>query len=392
MTEALVIGAGPAGLMAAGELARAGFAVTVCEAKPSVGRKFLMAGKSGLNLTKNEPLEPFLSHYPDCPPALEAALRDFGPQEAINWAESLGQTMFTGSSGRVFPTVMKASPLLRAWLAQLDGLGVTILTRHHWLGGNRFDTPQGLVTLDAPVTVMACGGASWARLGSDGAWAAHLDANQLAPFKPANMGFLVDWSPHMAKHFGQPVKSVMLKAGERHVQAEFVLSAKGVEGGGIYAVSRELREGATLTLDLLPDLSEDHIRAKLSKANRKDSLSNRLRKALRLDPVKLALLNELARPLPDDPAHVLKNLPVTLQGPRPLDEAISTAGGLRFDALDDGLMLKSSPGWFAAGEMLDWEAPTGGYLLTACLATGRLAGKSAAAYLNDLKRRSPSPA
>lgn len=392
MTDALVIGAGPAGLMAAGELARAGFAVTVCEAKPSVGRKFLMAGKSGLNLTKNEPLEPFLSHYPDCPPVLETALRDFGPQEAIHWAGGLGQTMFTGSSGRVFPTVMKASPLLRAWLAELDGLGVTILTRHRWLGGNRFDTPQGMVTLDATVKILACGGASWARLGSDGAWAAHLNADQLAPFKPANMGFLVDWSPHMAKHFGQPVKSVMLKAGERHVQAEFVLSAKGVEGGGIYAVSRELREGATLTLDLLPDLSEDQIRAKLAKANRKDSLSNRLRKALRLDPVKLALLNEFARPLPDHPAHILKNLPITLQGPRPLDEAISTAGGLRFDALNDGLMLRSSPGWFAAGEMLDWEAPTGGYLLTACLATGRLAGKSAAAYLNDLKRRSPSPA
>ena len=392
MADALVIGAGPAGLMAAGELARAGYDVTVCEAKPSVGRKFLMAGKSGLNLTKNEPLDPFLANYPDCPPVLESALRSFGPQEAINWAESLGQAMFTGSSGRVFPTVMKASPLLRAWLAELDKLGVTILTRHCWIGGSFFDTPQGQTSIDAPATVMACGGASWARLGSDGAWASHLDAGQIAPFKPANMGFLVDWSPHMAKHFGQPVKAVILKAGNAQIQAEFVLSAKGVEGGGIYAVSRELREGAALTLDLLPDLTEDQIRTKLAKSNRKDSLSNKLRKALRLDPVKLALLNECARPLPDDPSHILKNLPVPLQGPRPMDEAISTAGGLRFEALDDGLMLKAKPGWFAAGEMLDWEAPTGGYLLTACLATGKLAGRSAAAYLLDLKNRSPSRA
>lgn len=387
MTDALVIGSGPAGLMAAGELARAGHDVIVCEAKPSVGRKFLMAGKSGLNLTKDEPLESFLANYPDCPPVLAEALTAFGPEQVKLWAEGLGQELFTGSSGRVFPKLMKASPLLRSWLAELDSLGVTVLTRHRWLGANRFDTATGEITIDAPAKILALGGASWARLGSDGLWAEHFAANEIALFQPANMGFLVDWSNYMSKYFGQPVKAVTLKAGSQEVRAEFVLSERGVEGGGIYAVSRNLREGAPLILDLLPDLTEGDIRTKLSKASRKDSLSNRLRKALKLDPVKLALLNEFARPLPDDPAHVLKNLMVPLQGPRPMDEAISTAGGLRFDALVDGLMLRSKPGWFAAGEMLDWEAPTGGYLLTACLATGKKAGQSAAAYLEGIKRR-----
>jgi uncharacterized flavoprotein (TIGR03862 family) len=279
---------------------------------------------------------------------------------------------------------MKASPLLRAWLARLATQGVDIRTRHRWIDvadGYVFDTPEGQVTLQPEAVVLACGGASWARLGSDGAWAkfAGLPA---APFQPANMGFEVAWSPHMAKHFGAPVKSVALSAGDQRVRGEFVISDVGVEGGGIYAVSRALREGAGLQVDLMPDLSLEEVRKRLAKPRGKASLSNHLRKTLKLDPVKQALLLEFARPLPDDVAQVVKALPMRLVGPRPMDQAISTAGGIALDALDAGLMLKDRPGVFAAGEMLDWEAPTGGYLLTACLATGRWAGLSAARWLS----------
>ncbi|MYM55198.1 TIGR03862 family flavoprotein [Thalassovita mangrovi] len=381
---ALVIGAGPAGLMAAEELARAGHKVVVAEAKPSVARKFLMAGKSGLNLTKAEGFERFLAAYGDAAPVLEPMLRAFGPEQVQAWAEGLGQDLFTGSSGRVFPRAMKASPLLRAWLGRLAQMGVEIRTRWAWVSWDEdfgFDTPEGAKELRPDICVLACGGASWARLGSDGQWAGLFDAGSLAPFRPANMGFIVDWSDHMAAQFGQPLKNVVLKAGEEHVRAECVISERGLEGGGIYAVSRALREGAGLRIDLLPDLSEDDIRARLDRIGPKQSLKNRLRKGLRLDPVKLALIMEFARPLPSDIAPVLKNLPVPLVGPRPMDEAISTAGGVRFKALDGGLMLKARPGTFVAGEMLDWEAPTGGYLLTGCLATGRWAGRAAAEYL-----------
>ena len=384
MTTALVIGAGPAGLMAADEMAARGLSVVVAEAKPTVARKFLMAGKSGLNLTKDEPFERFLTAYEESAPALRPMLEAFGPVEVRAWAEGLRQEMFTGSSGRVFPKVMKASPLLRAWLGRLDGMGVDIRTRWRWIGeadGFQFDTPEGAQVLRPDVTVLACGGASWARLGSDGDWAGWLDA-PLAPFQPANMGFLVNWSSHMAKHFGAPVKSVVLKAGDQKVRAEFVVSAQGLEGGGIYAVSRRMREGHGLTLDLLPDLSVDEIRKRLAKPRGKASLANHLRKALKLDPVKQALLMEFGRPLPEDLVPLLKVLPIRHAGPRPMDQAISTAGGIRLDALDDGLMLKDRPGVFAAGEMLDWEAPTGGYLLTACLATGRWAGQRAAAFVS----------
>ncbi|WP_322867113.1 TIGR03862 family flavoprotein [Aquicoccus sp. G2-2] len=380
LKPALVIGAGPAGLMAAEELARAGFSVTVAEAKPSPARKLLMAGKSGLNLTKAEPFAPFLTAYGDAAPALRPMLEAFGPDQVRTWAQELGQPLFTGSSGRVFPEAMKASPLLRAWLARLAEQGVALNTRWRWTGGTSFETPDGNQTLAPSVTVLACGGASWARLGSDGAWAAHLPAQAVAPFQPANMGFTVAWSAHMTRHFGTPVKNVTLTAGAQSAKAEFMLSARGVEGGGIYAVSRAMRAGAPLTLDLLPDLSLDQIRTRLAAAPAKQSLSNRLRKALRLAPVKQALLMEFARPLPPDLAPLLKALPIAHSGPRPMDEAISTAGGLRFSALDSGLMLRAQPGTFAAGEMLDWEAPTGGYLLTACLATGRWAGQHAAQW------------
>lgn len=384
MKGALIIGGGPAGLMAADMISAAGHPVVVAEAKPSVARKFLMAGKSGLNLTKDEPFERFLTAYEESAPALRPMLEAFGPVEVRAWAEGLGQEMFTGSSGRVFPKVMKASPLLRAWLKRLDGMGVDIRTRWRWVGeadGYQFDTPEGVQVLRPDVTVLACGGASWARLGSDGAWAGWLDA-RLSPFQPANMGFLANWSSHMAKHFGAPVKSVVLKAGDQQMRAEFVVSAQGLEGGGIYAVSRRMREGHGLTLDLLPDLSVDEIRKRLAKPRGKASLANHLRKALKLDPVKQALLMEFGRPLPEDLVPLLKVLPIRHAGPRPMDQAISTAGGIRLDALDDGLMLKDRPGVFAAGEMLDWEAPTGGYLLTACLATGRWAGQRAAAFVS----------
>ncbi|MCH2250433.1 MAG: TIGR03862 family flavoprotein [Cognatishimia sp.] len=385
MKGALIIGGGPAGLMAADMISAAGHPVVVAEAKPSVARKFLMAGKSGLNLTKDEPFEPFLKNFSEAAPHLRPMLEAFGPQEAIAWAEALGQEMFTGSTGRVFPKVMKASPLLRNWLARLATQGVEIRTQHRWVGlqdGYVFETPQGPVTLRPEVVVLACGGASWARLGSDGAWAG-VAGLPVAPFQPANMGFEIDWSPHMAKHFGTPVKSVAVMAGDERVRGEFVVSESGIEGGGIYAVSKALREGAELALDLVPDLTLEAVRARLAKPRGKASLSNYLRKTLKLDAVKQALLMEFGRPLPDDLATVVKRLPVGLKGPKPMDQAISTAGGLQFDALDDALMVKDRPGVFAAGEMLDWEAPTGGYLLTGCLVTGRWAGLAAVKRLQQ---------
>ncbi|SDE69473.1 TIGR03862 family flavoprotein [Limimaricola pyoseonensis] len=386
MARALVIGGGPAGLMAAEELAAAGHAVLVAEKMPTMGRKLLMAGKSGLNLTKVEDPDAFAAAYGAMPGALRAALDGFGPDAVQGWARDLGQPVFTGSTGRVFPQAMKASPLLRSWLARLAGAGVELRTRWRWTGWEDgaavFDTPDGLQRVEADATVLAPGGASWARLGSDGAWAATLP-DHVAPFRPANMGFGVDWSGHMRPHFGAAVKPVALIAGARRERGEFVVSARGVEGGGIYAVSADLRDGAALALDLVPDLGPEEALRRLSRPRGKASLSNHLRKALKLDPVRMALLREFARPLPQDPAAlaaVVKALPVPLRGPHPIDEAISTAGGLRFDALDETLMLRARPGVFAAGEMLDWEAPTGGYLLTACLATGRMAGRAAATW------------
>ncbi len=379
--EVLVIGAGPAGLMAAEVLAGAGHTVTVAEAKPSPARKFLMAGKSGLNLTKAEDMDAFLAKYGTGAEPLHPILRAFGPQEVQDWAQGLGQPLFTGSTGRVFPTAMKASPLLRAWLARLDSLGMRIQRRWRWQGWDGdavlIDTSDGQRRLTPRATILACGGASWARLGSDGAWAAHLPG-QVAPFQPANVGFAMNWSPHMQRHFGAPVKGIALRAGTQMSRGEIVISRAGIEGGGIYEVSRAMRQGAPLLLDLMPDLTFDAVAARLSRPRGKESLANHLRKALKWAPEKQALLMEFGRPLPDDLAPLIKALPVTHQGPLPMDQAISTAGGLRFDALDAGLMLKDRPGTFAAGEMLDWEAPTGGYLITACLATGLHAGRAAA--------------
>ncbi|WP_102225534.1 TIGR03862 family flavoprotein [Acidimangrovimonas sediminis] len=383
--DALVIGAGPAGLMAAEEMARAGLAVTVAEAMPSPGRKLLMAGKSGLNLTKDAPREAFLSAYAEAETWLAPMLMAFGPAQVCDWAEGLGQEVFAGSSGRVFPRAMKASPLLRAWLARLEGLGVTLRRRWRWTGFENddfaFETPGGRQVLRPARVILALGGASWSRLGSDGAWAPWLAARGvgIAPFLPANMGFGVAWSGHMARHFGQPVKGAVLSAGAVRVRAECVISARGVEGGGIYALSRALRDGAPLVFDLAPDRDVDDVARKLA-GRGKESVTNRLRKA-GLGPVQIALMQECARPLPADPAALaarIKALTLPLTGPRPLDEAISTAGGIARTALTDRLELRALPGVFVAGEMLDWEAPTGGYLLTACLATGRWAGRAAA--------------
>ncbi len=383
--DAVVIGAGPAGLMAAEEMVRAGRTVVVMDAKPSAGRKLLMAGKSGLNLTKDEPFETFLSAYREAAPWLRPMLEVFGPEDVKHWAENLGQSVFTGSSGRVFPEAMKASPLLRAWLGRI---GAEIRQRWRWSGFEgsalRFETPEGVRMVQAGVTVLALGGGSWARLGSDASWVPMLETVgvEIAPIVPANMGFHVDWSPHMARWFGAPVKGCLLSAGGRSVRAEFVVSARGVEGGGIYALYRELRDGPKLTLDLFPDLDVADLSARLARPKGKASMANHLRKVLGLEGVRAALVNELARPLPDgtELAARLKALSLPLSGPRPMDEAISTGGGVTQQAVDAGLMLRARPGIFVAGEMLDWEAPTGGYLLTGCLATGLWAGRNAAAW------------
>jgi uncharacterized flavoprotein (TIGR03862 family) len=386
--EALVVGAGPAGLMAASRLAEASVKVLVVDAKPSVGRKFLMAGKSGLNLTKDAPIDEFLNAYGEAREWLEPMLRAFGPVEVQAWAEGLEQEVFTGSSGRVFPKVMKTSPLLRNWMRALADKDVEVRTRWRWTGWDgdalRFDTPDGERVIEAKATVLALGGASWARLGSDGAWAKWLDA-PTAPFKPANMGFLREWSDFMKPHFGAPVKPVRLTVGEQSVKGEFVITARGIEGGAVYAISSMLRDGGELAIDLMPDMDLKDVIAKLNRPRGKNSLSNHLRKTLSLKGVKAALLRE-AGPLPETftgLAKRIKALPLALNGPTPMDEAISTAGGVTQTALSKALMLKSRTGVFCAGEILDWEAPTGWFLITACLATGLHAGNSAVEYLKD---------
>ena len=375
-----VIGAGPAGLMAA-EAAMGAARVEVFDRMPSPARKFLMAGKSGLNLTKDEAPAAFRTTYGEA--RLAPMIDAFGPADVAAWAEGLDQPVFTGSTGRVFPKAMKASPLLRAWLARLQAGGVTLCRRHRWTGWAEgalaFETPDGPATRRPDATILACGGASWQRLGSDGGWAAALP-EATVPFAPSNAGLAVEWSPHMVKHLGTPLKNVGLVIDGRTHRGELVLTERGLEGGGLYPLTPALRRDAALHLDLKPDLAEAEIAARLAAAPRKASLPNRLRRALGLTPAQVALLMEWGRPLPDALAPLIKHLLVRHSGLRPLDEAISTAGGLRWDALDASLMLTARPGTFAAGEMIDWEAPTGGYLLTACLATGRWAGRAAAAW------------
>lgn len=379
--DVLIIGAGPAGLMAAETLALRGRTVTVVEAKPSPARKFLMAGKSGLNITRDAPLEAFCGEV--SAEWLRPIVAEFGPQEVMDWARKLGIELFTGSTGRVFPTQMKASPLLRAWIARLTRHGVTLKTRWRWSGFDGdafcFETPEGDQRLTPATTILALGGASWPRLGSDAAWVPWLAAKgiEITPFEPANMGFLVHWSDHMIPFLGTPVKNVALRAGCTISRGEFVISKRGIEGGGVYSLSARVRNGTLLSLDLLPDLEAPALAERLKAPRGKATMTNWLRKTLNLDPVKLALIMEWARPLPSDPATLaerLKSLPVPHQGPRPIEEAISSAGGIASSSLTEALELRAMPRVYACGEMLDWEAPTGGYLLTGCFALGRHVG------------------
>lgn len=387
MIDALIVGGGPAGLMAADALSEAGKSVVVVDAMPTVGRKFLMAGKSGLNLTKAEALPKFSAQYGSAGSVLSSILHDFGPDAVRAWAVTLGQDVFTGSTGRVFPKAMKASPLLRAWLKKLETQGVEIRTKWRWIGWDEtkptFDTPDGLKTVDARTTVLALGGASWAKLGSNGAWA-RLMPELVAPFQPSNVGFVVPWSSHMTPYFGMAVKGTRLSAGDVSSRGEFVVSKRGIEGGGVYMVSAAMREGASLVLDLLPDVDVATAAERLAAIKGKHSASNVMRKALKLSGVKRALFNEFGRGSGMSIAETVKALPFPALAPRPMDEAISTAGGVRFDAMTPDLMLKNRKGVFCAGEMLDWEAPTGGYLITGCLATGRHAGLGALKYLQTL--------
>lgn len=383
--KALVIGGGPAGLMAAEQLVNAGLSVTIAEAKPTLGRKFLMAGKSGLNLTMDEAVSAFLPHYYDARTHLDPMISSFGPQEVKEWTEGLGQQIFVGTSGRVFPKVMKASPLLRTWIARLLDAGAIIKTNWKLIGLTEisayFQTPEGAQNIIADVVVLAMGGASWAHLGSDGAWAERF--GPITPFQPANCAFAMVWSDHMPKFFGTPIKNITLYAGDMISRGEIIVSRSGIEGGGIYSVSRTLRTGIPLTIDLKPDWTVNRVETALSKPRGKDSQTNHLRKALKLEPIKIALMREVTPQLPQDAqalAKMVKSLSLTTLAPRPMDEAISTAGGIPWNRLDAGLMLLDHPGIFCAGEMVDWEAPTGGYLITACLATGRWAGLHAAQY------------
>ena len=390
--DLLVVGAGPAGLMAAEQAARAGMRVAIAEAMPSPARKFLMAGKSGLNLTKAEEPNSFLQHFDTIAP-LKPILAQFGPAEVIGFAQGLGQEVFTGSTGRVFPTRMKASPLLRAWLARLDALGVVLLRRHRWIGPLTTDaphllaTPKGQVAVTAGALILALGGASWARLGSDGAWQTPVAAAgvPIVAIQASNVGLQRAWSDHMRPFFGQPVKNIELTVADQRSRGEFVITQSGVEGGAIYALGRMLRQTPLARIDLAPQLSIHALRDMISNRKPKDSLSNFLRKSVKLDATKRALLFELTRPMPRDTDGLIaaiKAAPLQVSGPRPIDEAISTAGGLSWDALTPELMLRDFSGVFCAGEMLDWDAPTGGYLITACLATGRWAGRAAADYLS----------
>ncbi|MDO9101846.1 MAG: TIGR03862 family flavoprotein [Candidatus Nitrotoga sp.] len=399
-----VIGGGPAGLMAAEVLIQGGVRVDLYDAMPSVGRKFLMAGKGGMNITHSEPMEPFLSRYGARRAQIKPLLDTFGPEALREWVHNLGIATFVGTSGRVFPTDMKAAPLLRAWLHRLREAGVHFHMRHRWCGWNengalRFATPQGEHTANPDAVVLAQGGGSWARLGSDGAWVPLLAQRGIpvVPLQPANCGFDVGWSEHFSARFaGHPVKAVTVTfinaaGGIHRQQGDLMVTATGVEGGLIYALSTLLRDeiaatgAAVIYLDLTPGKDLPRIIAEIAHPRGSRSMASHLQNRANIKGVKTGLLRELVPPSdfanPEHLAAAIKSLPLRLIAPRPLDEAISSAGGVVFEALDECLMVRATPGMFCAGEMLDWEAPTGGYLLTACFASGRTAGAGALAYL-----------
>jgi uncharacterized flavoprotein (TIGR03862 family) len=398
-----VIGAGPAGLMAAEVLAQGGVGVTVYDSMPSAGRKFLMAGRGGLNLTHSETLPLFLARYREAMPLLAPAITAFSPDALRAWSEELGQPTFVGSSGRVFPQAFKASPLLRAWLQRLDSMGVQLKLRHRWIGWDEdgrllFQTPGGQQAVDANATVLALGGASWPRLGSDGAWVETLTAKGVAisTLRSANCGFTVAWSDIFRDRFeGQPLKGIELSFGSHRVRGEAIVTRGGIEGGAVYALSADLRvsiEGfgqAILNIALQPELKMDELVARLSAPKGKQTFSNFLRKAAHLSPVAIGLLQEAAMTSgaslsslsTASLAGLINAVPIKLTGTAPIVRAISTAGGISFDELDADLMIRRLPGLFAAGEMLDWEAPTGGYLLQASFATGVAAGRGALKWL-----------
>jgi hypothetical protein len=379
--DVAIIGAGPAGLMAAETLALAGLPVTIHDRMPSPGRKLLIAGRGGLNLTHSEPLDRFLPRYGPTRARLEPALRAFPPAALVAWAEALGQPLFTGTSGRVFPRALKASPLLRAWLARLAGQGVTFRFRHQWEGWDeagalRVATPSGPLALRPAATLLALGGASWPRLGSDGAWT-RLFPGAVSALRPANCGFLCAWSEVFLRRFeGQPLKRIALDFRGQRVRGEALVTATGLEGGALYALSAPLREAiaaegqATPSLDLRPDDPPEALAARLDGPRGGVSRANHLRRA-GLAPVAIGLVQEALHAGATQPlSRLVKALPLRLTGTAPIERAISTAGGLRWDAVDEHFMLRSRPGTFVAGEMLDWEAPTGGYLLQACFSTG----------------------
>ncbi|MEO6103372.1 MAG: TIGR03862 family flavoprotein [Pseudoxanthomonas sp.] len=398
-----VIGGGPAGLMAAETACAAGLQVDVHEARGSVGRKFLIAGKGGLNLTHSEPMPAFAGRFRERSTEVGEWLRDFDSDALREWARGLGVETFVGSSGRVFPSDLKAAPLLRGWVRRLRESGVRFHVHHRWLGWNgdalRFETPEGETELHADAVILALGGGSWPQLGSDGEWQSLLIERgiQVSPLQPANCGFDIDWSAHLAtRHAGAPLKPVVAHwrdaAGRKQeLQGECVVSADGIEGSLVYALAAELREAiarnghATLQLDLAPGRSLERLLADLEKPRGHRSVSEHLRRQAGIDGIKAALIYEvLDKPQRGNPtllAHTIHRLPLTLKRPRPLAEAISSAGGVRLEAMDGRLMLKALPGIFCAGEMLDWEAPTGGYLLSACFASGQRAGKGAVAWL-----------